>query len=135
MTEHRWGPRRELFAVLSVALATSTVWLLVGRSTQDRLVAGVTLALIAAGLLALWRLRERLVAGPTGLSVARLGGVRQLPWSGITRIEAVRRRRWGTSSSTLEVDLDTDELFVFGAADLGADPDEVADRLRELRPR
>ncbi len=133
MTALRWGPRPATFAAISALAAAGGLWFIVAGSTEDRLVAGaVSIAgLISAALLL--RIRTRLTASLDGLRVGTVAGVVTLAWHQVRGIEVVTRRRWGTSSQLLEVDLDDDGLLIFGRFDLGTDPAEVAAAISELR--
>ena len=130
---HRYGPRPAVFAVGGVLLAAAVVAALIAGGSLDRMVAVVVAVFVAATLIAALRLRSRLQASTAGLLVGTLSGPRQIRWSEVHRIEVVNRKRMGASSSTLELDLDDDELLVFGRMDLGTDPEQVAEDLRTLR--
>ncbi len=102
---------------------------------------GRVLAVAAVGLLGSLALiatvaRPRLAADRAGLQVGRLRGTRRWSWREVDRIEAVRTRRLGRDSTVLELETtDTDgteHLLVLTRLDLGADPVDVAQELREL---
>jgi hypothetical protein len=83
-------------------------------------------------------LRPRLSAGVDGLAVRTLTGTVRLPWPRL-RVRVRETRRWGLRSRVLELDTaaapDEDgELVLLGRRDLGADPGEVAQALRDLDP-
>ena len=71
-------------------------------------------------------------ADADGLTVRKLFGRQQLPWPAVA-IRVNTTRRFGRSIHLLE--LDTGEhLVVLTRTDLGAEPQDVADRLAQLRP-
>lgn len=117
-----WRPARALVPMLLGLAGLAVVGTALPREPLDRIVAGAA----AVGLLALAALahRRRLVGGPRGLAIGRLGGTRLVPWSAVRAIECGRTKRMG--STTLEVDLVDEELLLFGKLELGADPAEVA---------
>ncbi|MFG3706948.1 PH domain-containing protein [Micromonospora sp. NPDC047670] len=97
------------------------------------------LAVVAAAALAGWAARDlvapvRLAVDPEGITVVRgFAGYRRLPWSVVERVAVDRRARLGLTSEVLEIDAG-ESLHLFGRLDLGADPAEVAQVLREARP-
>ncbi len=129
----RFGPRPAVFAVGGLLIAGAVVSVLIGRNAVDRLVAVVVLLGVAATLLAALRMRVRLEASSSGLVVRGLAGTRPFSWSQVHRVEVVQRRRLGAVSTSLELDVDDDDLLVFGRVDLGTDPAEVAEVLSGLR--
>ncbi|MGW4501132.1 PH domain-containing protein [Micromonospora sp. NPDC004336] len=98
------------------------------------------LAAVAAAALAGWGARDlvapvRLAVDQEGVTVVRgFAGRRRLPWPAVERVTVDRRARLGLSSEVLEIDAG-ESLHLFGRLDLGADPAEVAEALREARPR
>jgi hypothetical protein len=134
-----WSPRAldtglslGVGAVFAVGLTA-----VVDRPGQLLLALGAVL-LFAQGIRDLL-LRPRLRARPEGLEVRTLAGRRHLPWP-LLRVRARETRRFGMRSRTLELDTaagpdDDGLLVVLGRRDLGADPEAVAARLRELHPR
>ena len=96
---------------------------------------GLTLAVAAALFLAVWGVRDlvaavRLAADADGVTVVSgFAGRRRLPWAAIERIAVDTRTRRGLRSETLEIDTG-EALHLFSRCDLGAQPDEVAERLR-----
>ena len=133
-----WSPRTAetaALAVLGLGLALGVV--LVDPLGRVLVGAGalLVLALVVRDLLT----RPRLSAGPDGVDVRRLTGVVHLPW-GPLRVSVRESRRLGVRGRTLELDTamgardDDGVLVVLGRRDLGADPDEVARRLRGLDP-
>ncbi|HEY9525156.1 MAG TPA: PH domain-containing protein, partial [Thermopolyspora sp.] len=57
----------------------------------------------------------------------------RLAWPLIERVQATRHARYGLRWSLLEIET-PDGLHLFGAAELGAPPAEVARELARLRP-
>jgi hypothetical protein len=131
----QWSPRiGESVALGVVGLGLALA--LVALDTPGRLLVGAAallfLGLAARDLLA----RPRLAAGPAGVVVRRLGGRTELPWHAL-RIDVRTTRRFGVSNRFLELDTaagpdDAGVLVLLGRRDLGADPEEVAGRLRSL---
>jgi hypothetical protein len=131
----QWSPRiGESVALGVVGLGLALA--LVALDTPGRLLVGAAallfLGLAARDLLA----RPRLAAGPAGVVVRRLTGRTELPWRTL-RIDVRTTRRFGVSNRFLELDTaagpdDAGVLVLLGRRDLGADPEEVAGRLRSL---
>jgi hypothetical protein len=132
-TELRWGPRPGAFVFGGVLLATGVVWMIVAANTGDRVIAGAVMIIVAAAMLAGWRMRDRLRASVHGLVVGSVSGPRVIAWDRVRRVEVVSHKRLGTVNNSLEVDLDDEELLVFGRMDLGRDPAEVAAQLVRIR--
>lgn len=135
MKADRWRVPPVLPAV-KLGGAAVLVLLAVFVARDDRL--GLTLAVAAALFLAVWGMRDviaavRLSADAEGVTVVSgYAGRRRLPWAAIERITVDTRTRRGLRSETLE--LDTGEaIHLFSRWDLGAHPDEVAERLEEIR--
>lgn len=126
-----WGVRTLLPTVAAVLCAVFAVWVVVAGSPEDRLVAGAGVCVTAIAAALLLTMRERLTAGPDGLTVRGPAGAREIAWNRIAAISAPRRRRRGLTSTSLELDLDDDGLIVFGKIELGADPADVAVHLRQ----
>jgi hypothetical protein len=88
--------------------------------------------------LAAWALRDliapvRLAADPDGVTlVVGYAGRRRLPWSQIERVRVDRRDRLGLRSELLELDIG-DNIYLFSVHQLGAEPEDVAAQLAELR--
>ena len=133
MSELRWGPRPGAFAFGGVLLATGVLWMIVASNFGDRIVAGAVMAVVLGLMFIGWRMRDRLRASVTGIVVGSVSGTREIPWSRVRRVEVVGRKRMGTVNHSLEIDLDDDELLVFGRMDLGQDPADVATELTRLR--
>lgn len=132
-SELRWGPRPGAFAFGGVLLATGVLWMFVASNFGDRILAGAVMLIVLAAMVVGWRLRDRLRASVTGIVVRSVSGSRDIPWSRVRRMEVVGRKRLGTVNHSLEIDLDDDELLVFGRIDLGVDPAEVATELTRIR--
>lgn len=96
------------------------------------------LAIVVAIGLTGWALRDllrpvRLTADQEGVTVvAGLLRRRRLAWAEIERVRVDRRERLGLRSELLELDAG-DELYLFSVHELGAEPEEVAAALAELR--
>lgn len=132
-TQWRWGPRPGAFAFGGVLLAAGVLWTTIATDVGDRIVAGSSVAVVLAIMFVGFRMRRRLSASVGGLIVGGVGGTRAIPWNRVRRVEVVGRGRLGTVNHSLEIDLDDDELLVFGRMDLGVDPADVATRLAALR--
>ena len=96
------------------------------------------LAAIVALALAGWALRDliapvRLAADADGVTVLTgFARRRRVPWDRIERVRVDRRTHRGLRSETLELDAG-DAIYLFGAHELGALPEDVAAALHELR--
>ena len=135
MEADRWRVPPVLPAV-KLGGAAALVLLAVFVARHARL--GLTLAVAAALFLTVWGVRDviaavRLSADAEGVTVVSgYAGRRRLSWAAIERIAVDTRTRRGLRSETLE--LDTGEaIHLFSRWDLGAQPDEVAERLEEIR--
>ena len=127
-----WRSPRSLVIALGVVAAAVAAGALLLAGPLDRVVAGVVAIVLAA--VAVVAGRRRVVGGPRGLLVVGLTGSRIVPWSDVRTLECGRTKRMG--SPVLEIDLVDDELIMFGRAELGADPAEVAAALGDwLRQR
>ncbi len=132
-----WSPRTGETAVLAAAgivLGLATVVL----DPLGRVLVGAAAFLLLALSARDRLLRPRLVAGPEGVTVRRLGGTSVLPWARL-QVRVRDARRWGLRSRLLELDTaagpdDDGELVLLGRRDLGADPGDVARALHALRP-
>lgn len=121
----------------------SLVWCVFATSDPaGRLLIGVTAAVLAFVAFYGTRARPRLVAGPDGIGIGGLRGLTDFAWPQVLDVKIVRARRFGREVSALEIETfgpgaqDVGErLHVFGRLDLGADPEDVAEVLRALRPR
>jgi hypothetical protein len=96
------------------------------------------LAIVAAAGLTGWALGDlirpvRLTADAEGLTlITGLLRRRRLAWAEIERVRVDRRNRLGLRSELLEVDAG-DSLYLFSVHELGAEPEQVAAALAELR--
>jgi hypothetical protein len=82
-------------------------------------------------------LRPRLAARSGGIVVRTMAGRLHLPWPTL-RVQVRETRRHGVRSRLLELDTaagpdDAGHLVLLGRWELGAEPADVADRLREWR--
>ena len=116
-----------------VLLATS------GADPAGRLLAGcAALALVVAASFGT-RARPRLRVDADGLTVGGMLRARHHPWPLVQGVRVLRTRRFGRETSLLEIDTITadggERLLLFGRLDLGADPEDVAPELLDLRPR
>ena len=122
-------------AVLKAAAAVACTVMAV-LSHDDRsflLLAGIGTVALAGFALRDLLVPVRLAADSTGVTVVRgLAGRRHLPWSEIERIRVYESRRYGLRARLLEIDTGH-SVHLFGAGDLGAQPEEVMDRLRAMR--
>jgi hypothetical protein len=97
-----------------------------------------SLAVVVSVALAGWALRDlvapvRLAADATGVTVVTgFARRRHLPWSQIERVRVDRTTRRGLRSEVLELDAG-ESIYLLGANDLGALPEDVAAALSDLR--
>jgi len=75
--------------------------------------------------------RPRLQADDAGLTVRALTGQTPATWPQV-EMNLRQHQRFGRSVATLELDID-EKLIVLGRRELGADPDDVLERLTQLR--
>ena len=96
------------------------------------------LALVTAAALTVWAVRDlirpvRLTADAEGITVVTgFAARRRVPWSRIERVRVDSRTRRGLRNDLLELDAG-ESLHLFSPHELGADPEEVATALRDLR--
>jgi hypothetical protein len=129
---HSWAPDAPLVALAWVLAAAGAGGAFLIGDAPGRLLLGVLAAMAAfAGLFGTLA-RPRLVADPSGVTVRGLSGRRHWTWAEVT-VRLTRTRRLGRDVATLELDADPD-LVVLGRLDLGADPVDVVETLRALRP-
>jgi len=136
ITVHAWGPKIALLVLAAaggVALAALAV---LSGDPAGRLLLG----LAAAGLLlsaAVGTLgRPRLTADSHGITVRGVTGRRRVAWSQLTQWEVAAHHRLGRKVPVLELTVlqhDHEALLLFSTLDLGADPVDVLDVLRQLR--
>lgn len=132
----RWRVPRHVVAVKvasTAVFALSALWF-----SGDT--ARFTVAAVATLLAGAYAVRDlvypiRLTADAEGVGVSRgFFGLRYLTWDQIVRIRVDERRRFGATSRLLEIDVDY-TLFLFSKHEIGADPQDVANTLHELRDR
>jgi hypothetical protein len=125
----------------SVALAVVGVGLALAVLVLDaagRILVGAAALLLLGLAVRDLLVRPRLSARADGVVVRTLSGRRELPWQGL-RVQVRTTRRFGLANRALELDTaagpdDAGVLVVLGRRDLGADPGDVARRLREIAP-
>lgn len=117
----------------AAALACAVMAVLSIGDRAFLLLAGIGTVALAGFALRDILIPVRLAADPTGVTVVRgFAGRRHIPWPEIERIRVYESRRYGLRTRLLEIDTG-DSVHLFGAGDLGAEPEEVADRLRAMR--
>ncbi|MEU6641455.1 PH domain-containing protein [Saccharomonospora sp. NPDC046836] len=117
-----------LLAAAAVAGKVGTA--LSGDRPGTLLLAVATLALLAAAAHGTF-LRPRLCADHWGVRIRTLGGSKRLAWDEVD-VRLTTARRLGRDVAALE--LEGEDLVVFGWVELGADPRDVHDELTALRP-
>lgn len=159
---HRWGPDPRLRWVCLAVAVGCLAWRLIDHDPENRLVATTLSVAGLAGMLILLRIRVRLRADSSGLTITGPLHVRSVAWSDIVMIATPQRGRFGRRRAALEIDVrrgepsdedddspgtavhgdadggshpaaDTD-LLAFGAFELGTDPAAVGRALGRLRP-
>ena len=142
-TIRTWSPAPGLVVVGWVGAAAATAWCVLlttsGADPAGRLLAGcAALALVVAALFGSCA-RPRLRVDADGLTVGGLLRARHHPWPLVQGVRVLRTRRFGRDNSLLEIDTVTadggERLLLFGRLDLGADPEDVAPAVMDLRPR
>lgn len=133
-------PGRVLVSKLVAFAVVLLLGLLLARDSP-----GMGLAVIAAVAVGIYALRDilapvRLAADREGVTVvAGFAGRRQIPWRDVERIRVGRSARVGLramldADRTALLEIDTgSSLHLFGASELGAPVDEVAETLRHFR--
>lgn len=135
----RWSPPAALVVLGWCGAVAALFWCVLGaHEPTGRLLAGVTVLVLASAALYGSRARPRLAADRAGLSVRGLGAPTRFDWSAVSRVRLVHTRRFGRDVPSLEIDARApgdadDRLLVFGWLDLGADPRDVAEALETLR--
>lgn len=134
-TIRTWAPKVELTVLAWGLAAAAGAWAVFAGDPPGRVLLGTVALLLAAcgvfGLVA----RPRLAADARGVTVRGLTGSRRWTWAEVN-VRLVRTRRLGRDTASVELDADNAELpalVVLGWLDLGADPEDVVDALRELR--
>lgn len=133
-TVRSWGVRPLVPAGFGLLCAGFAIWVAIAGSPEDRLVAGAGVCVTAIAAALLLTMRERLTATSEGLAIRGPAGARILPWSQIRSISAPSRRRRRLTSTSLEIELDDDQLVILGKTELGADPADVAVSLTQWWP-
>ena len=136
--------------------AAALYWLLFGsRDPGSRLFAGLSVLVLALCSLYGSRARPRLAAGPAGIEVRGLRGVRRYGWAQVTDLRLLQTPALGRKPLTLEITIlmldpasgssvpmldpasgspvgsaDDEHLLIFSRLDLGADPRDVYDDLK-----
>jgi hypothetical protein len=127
--------RRFTIAKVVGAVVFAAVAVLTFPDPGQVLVAGLAAALLAALAVRDALAPVRVAADEGGITVvAGFAGRRRLAWSELERIRVDERIRLGLRSQLLELD-SGDNLYFFGAADLGAPVADVAEHLARLRAR
>ncbi|GAA4594853.1 hypothetical protein BJY16_001465 [Actinoplanes octamycinicus] len=127
---------RPVLPVTKLIGAVAVVVLAVAFGGGDRL-RWVVAAVVALALL-VWALRDlvvpiRLAADADGVTVVTgFARRRRLSWSQVERVRVDRTTRRGLRSELLEIDAG-DAVYLFGAHELGAMPEDVVTEIAELR--
>jgi hypothetical protein len=137
-----WSPAPRLVALAWVAALGAAGWCatlwISGSDPAGRLLSGTAALGLLAGAVFGSRARPRLRVDPDGLTVGGLLRARHHPWPLVLGVRVARVRRLGRETSLLEVDARTaagaELLLVFGRLDLGADPEDVAVQVLDVRP-
>jgi len=103
MHTFRWAPPIALVVIGWLGAAAAAFWCVAGTSdATGRLLAGVTvLVLASAALFGSWA-RPRLAASPTGLAIRGVGGPVRYEWEQVSRVRLVHTRRFGRDVASLE---------------------------------
>jgi Bacterial PH domain len=133
-----WAPKPELVGLAWLLAAAALAFTIFGGKPTGQLLTGVaTLALAVLALIGTVA-RPRLRVDEAGVVVRQLTGQVRWPWATVL-IRVTRTRRLGREVALLELDGDAEDgeehLVVLGRMDVGTDVEEVADVLRDLRPR
>lgn len=134
MSADRWSTKpAALWAAATGALVALVIVLMTADPAGKLLFVILAVGLAGGGA---WGAlaRPRLAAGPDGLQVRGARGLSLLQWEQVMTVTVVRTRRLGRDVPVLEIATD-DALLVLTRLDLGAEPDDVLDRLLELRRR
>ncbi|MET3805880.1 hypothetical protein ABIB25_002888 [Nakamurella sp. UYEF19] len=126
-----WGVRSLIPAIGGLLCLAFAGWLIVAGSPEDRLVAGAGVCVSAIASAILLTMRQRLIADDDGFTLRGPVGARHVTWGQVVAISSPTRRRRGLASTSVELDLDDDGLIVLGKTELGADPVDVAQDLRQ----
>lgn len=128
----RWAPARALIVLGWFATASALAAVFFTSDPRGRVLFGVAALFLAAISAHGTLVRPRLTADDQGLDVRTLHGRVHLTWTE-TRTRLRTTRRLGRDAETLEIEAG-EWLFIFGRLELGADPRDVLDVLRALRP-
>jgi PH (Pleckstrin Homology) domain-containing protein len=134
-TARSWAPKVELAALSWALAALAAAWAWFTDDPPGRVLLGTAALLLALAGLAGVVVRPRLSADADGVTVRGLTSARRYSWAEVN-IRLVRTRRLGREVATVELDAEhaeTPGLVILGKLDLGADPEDVVDALREMR--
>lgn len=127
-------------AVVSAAAGAvaALVLVLLSPDPAGRLLFGLAVVGLSIATVLGARLRPRLAVDVHGLAVRGPTGTRRLTWAEVAQVEVVRTRRLGREVRVLEISpRDTDDrvgaLVVLTRLDLGAEPQDVLDRMLDIR--
>lgn len=131
VSEQQWRvPRRVVTLKVIVAIVfIGLAWWFI--ADPERLLVAALVALV----IATYAIRDviwpvRLSVGRDGVMVSRgFVGRREIAWGEIERVRMDRRRRLGSTSEMLEIDIDT-TLFLFSKHELDAPLEDVLTALR-----
>lgn len=134
-----YSPKPAAVVLAWAAFVAAAGWAVLTTDPVGRVLAVVAVGLLGSLALIATLARPRLAADHDTLQVGRLRGAQRWPWRRVHRIEVVRTRRLGRDSAVLEVEArdpdGTEHLVVLTRLDLGADPEQVAQELREVSGR
>lgn len=130
-----WRVRRDRLVLKAAAAVFFAVLAAVAAGDwKGVLLAGIAAAVLGAAALRDALLPVRLAADGAGLTLVQgLASRHRVPWSQVTRIRVDRPARYGLRWEVLEIET-ADDLYLFGAAELGAGCEEVAEELFRMRP-
>lgn len=130
-----WSADPALVAVGWVFAAAAAAWLVFTADPAGRVIAAVLTLVLAVTALFGSVARPRLAADPQGLALRGLFRTQRWPWAEV-EARILHTRRLGREVAVLELEVtqgELERLFVLGRLDLGADPQDVAAQLDELR--
>ncbi|SDP76326.1 PH domain-containing protein [Actinopolyspora xinjiangensis] len=135
---HAWSTPVGLL-VLCWVVATGLVPVVpLTEGSVDRAFSGAALLVAVTAAGALSYLRPRLRADPEGIAVRTLGGRHHWRWE-LVSWRVTTSHRFGRTVPVLEIEVPERDLagglLLLGRFDLGAEPQEVAERLEALRAR
>ncbi|WP_245818472.1 PH domain-containing protein [Haloechinothrix alba] len=132
-----WGPKPGLVTlcgVVALAAAGGAAWFGTTGDPAGALLLGVVTVFFAATTVHCALVRPRLTTDASGITVRTLSGRLQAPWRRV-QYRVVTTRRLGRNVDTLELDIADEqpgaepEFVVLGELELGADPNDVLERL------